>query len=223
MSRSLPLFPLTTALVPGLVLPLHIFEPRYRAMVSELMSESDEDDREFGVIAVRQGMDPHRDGLRALYDVGTTTILRSADQLPDGRYDITTTGSRRFTITSLDTSHALLRAEIDYLEDIESPEDAVLASRVVTDFHAYRRLLSGQVEGMDWGAEGFPDDPTVLSYLVTAATVLPVDERQALLACPTTADRLRLARRTLRREIGIIAALGALPAIDPLIASPSEN
>ena len=76
---------------------------------------------------------------------------------------------------------------------------------------------------MDEGTEGFPDDPTVLSYLVTAATVLPVDERQALLACPTTADRLRLARRTLRREIGIIAALGALPAIDPLIASPSEN
>ena len=53
METRLPLFPLTTALVPGLVLPLHIFEPRYRLMIEELLAKP-EDEREFGVIAVRE-------------------------------------------------------------------------------------------------------------------------------------------------------------------------
>ena len=58
----LPLFPLNTPLVPGLVLPLHIFEPRYRELVEELLARPDEDDREFGIVAVRDGRDVAADG-----------------------------------------------------------------------------------------------------------------------------------------------------------------
>ncbi len=224
----LPLFPLTTALVPGLVLPLHVFEPRYRQLVEELLAIPDEDDREFGIIAVREGHDPSREGLDALYPIGTTAVLRTAERLDDGRFDIVTTGGRRFAVAELDLSSPLIRATVDFLDDITCDADEAVALRVRRVFSAYRTLLSGQVEGLDsvdehGSGDGLPDDPTVISYLVTAATVLPVDERQSLLAAPTTHDRLRLAERLLRREVGLISALGALPALEPSSAEPSAN
>lgn len=223
MLSTLPLFPLTTALVPGLVLPLHIFEPRYRQLVADLLAIEDEDAREFGIVAVREGRDPHRDGVAALYGVGTTAVLRSADRLDDGRFDIVATGGRRFRIESIDTSAPLIRAHVEFLSDVTSDDDAHMADRVLQRFRTYRELLSGQVDTTAADDDGLPDDPTVISYLVTAATVLTVSERQELLAAPTTLARLMLADRLLHREVGVIAELGALPAIDPTSAPPSLN
>ena len=71
--------------------------------------------------------------------------------------------------------------------------------------------------------EGIPDDPTVLSYLITAAMVLPMDERQQLLAAGSTAERLERARELLRRECAIISAISALPSLEPLGPPPSAN
>jgi Lon protease-like protein len=222
----LPLFPLNTVLVPGLVLPLHIFEPRYRTLVEELLTEPDEDAREFGIVAVRDGLDVHRDGMAALYPVGTATILRQAERLEDGRYDIVTTGSRRFRVLGIDASAPLIRGEVEFLEDQSDPGDALLAMTVTSRFRAYRVALSGQVTADvddDDDDEGLPDDPTVLGYLVTAAMVLPVSERQQLLAAASTADRLRLARAMLGRETALISALSAVPALDLISTAPSPN
>ncbi len=229
VSTTLPLFPLNTALVPGLVLPLHIFEPRYRALIEELLAIPDEDAREFGIIAVRDGRDLARHGADALYPIGTATVLRQAERLPDGRFDIVTTGSRRFRLENVDLSQPLARAEVEFLDDPPEPDDAIIGAQVAWRFRAYRAALGGQVVADDDGAippdpdDGMPDDPTVLSYLVTAAMVLPGDERQQLLAAPTTHDRLTLARGLLRRETTLISALGALPAIELPGAEPSVN
>jgi uncharacterized protein len=223
----LPLFPLNTALVPGLVLPLHIFEPRYRALVEELLEIPDEEAREFGIVAVRDGRDVDRDGLAALYPVGTATVLRQAERLPDGRYDIVTTGSRRFRIHRLDARQALLRGDVEFLEDAADPVDALLATQVTRAFARYRAALSGQVaparEPDDDLDDDLPGDPTVLSYLVTAAMVLPTAERQELLAADTTTSRLAIARRLLVRETGLISALSAVPALDLPGTVPSVN
>jgi Lon protease-like protein len=224
----LPLFPLNTPLVPGLVLPLHIFEPRYREMVEELLARPDEDDREFGIVAVRDGRDVAADGMAALYPVGTATILRQAERLDDGRFDIVTTGSRRFRLLEVDARRPLLRAEVEYLDDVSDPADALLAEQVTRRFAAYRGALSGQVpdavdaDDPDDDAE-LPDDPTVLSYLVTAAMLLPTDERQSLLAAPTTGDRLVLARSLLGRETALISVLSAVPSLDVPGVPPSVN
>jgi len=224
----LPLFPLNTPLVPGLVLPLHIFEHRYREMVEELLARPDEDDREFGIVAVRDGRDVAADGLPALYPVGTATVLRQAERLDDGRYDIVTTGSRRFRLLGIDTRHPLLRAEVEYLDDVSDPADALLAEQVTRRFRLYRDALSGQVpdaadgDDPDDDAE-LPDDPTVLSYLVTAAMLLPTDERQGLLAAATTGDRLVLARSLLGRETALISTLSAVPSLDVPGVPPSVN
>ena len=78
MPALLPLFPLNTPLVPGLVLPLHIFEPRYRELVAELLARPDEEQREFGIVGIRDGGDVGRDGLGALYPVGTSAEIGRA-------------------------------------------------------------------------------------------------------------------------------------------------
>lgn len=215
VASPLPLFPLNTVLVPGLVLPLHIFEPRYRELVETLLELPDEDSREFGIVAVRDGRDVQRDGLDALFPVGTATILRQAERLDDGRFDIVTTGSRRFRIVDIDTSLPLVVAQVDFLADATEPADDALALQVALAFVKYREALSGQVDSeVDPDVDDLPDDPTVLSYLVTAAMVLPADQRQDLLAAPSTGERLKRARRLLRRETGLIAMLSAVPAID---------
>ena len=221
----LPLFPLNTPLVPGLVLPLHIFEPRYRALVEELQAIPDEDAREFGIIAVRDGHDVARDGAQALYPVGTATILRQAERLDDGRYEIVTTGSRRFRVLEVDDSAPLLRAHVEFLDDISDTADALVATQVSRRFGQYRAALSGQVYDtvVVEDDDELPTDPTVLSYLVTAAMVLPTDERQRLLAAPTTEARLVLARSLLTRETALISALSAVPAIDVPGVEPSAN
>jgi Lon protease-like protein len=226
----LPLFPLNTVLVPGLVMPLHIFEPRYRELVEELLAIPDEDEREFGIIAVRDGRDVERDGMDALFPVGTATMLRQAEQHDDGRYDIVTTGSRRFRLHDLDASAPLLRGSVEFLDDPTDEQDLFAAVDVSRRFVAYRHALSGQVTSVDDDIDldtdeedALPDDPTVLSYLVTAAMVLPSSERQDLLAAESTGARLALARALLHRETGLISALSAVPAIDMSSPDPSPN
>jgi Lon protease-like protein len=222
--QPLALFPLNTPLVPGLVLPLHIFEPRYRELVSELLAVPDEDAREFGIVAIRDGGDVLRDGMDALYPIGTATVLREAESLPDGRYDIVTCGTRRFRIADVDMSRPLLRAMVEFLPEDEAPADALLAIDVARRFRDYRAALAGQVdEHDDADGDGIPADPTVLSYLITAAMILPQHERQALLSAATTATRLTLARTLLNRETGLITQLGSVPALELPGATPSVN
>ena len=107
---TVPLFPLRTVLVPGLVLPLHIFEPRYRLMVSTL-AEAPEDERGFGIVAMRPGC-TEADGRAGIYEMGTMARITRVDALPDGRYDIVTVGARRFSIESLDDALPYTRAQV---------------------------------------------------------------------------------------------------------------
>ena len=99
--RELPLFPLHSVLCPGIALPLHIFEPRYREMVGHCL----ETGSPFGVVLIRDGREV---GPLAghIADVGTTAAIRQAGRYPDGRLDIVTVGEQRFRIVSVDSSAA---------------------------------------------------------------------------------------------------------------------
>lgn len=226
MSSNIPLFPLNTILVPGLVLPLHIFEPRYRLMIQELLQISDEEKREFGIVSVREGHDISSSGLQALHPVGTSTILRETTAHQDGRYDIVTTGSRRFRIASLDTSSPLLRAEVEWLpepETLPTEQLTLLTQQALQEFSSYRMALSGEFNSDVSMFEELPTDPTIVSYLLTAAILLPTAERQDLLAAESTQNRLALIRTVLKRETGLITHFGALPAVDLLSNNVSLN
>ena len=222
MTSSLPLFPLNIVLVPGLVAPLHIFEPRYRLMVNELLAIDDEDSREFAMVAVRDGRSFETHGIDAFYPVGTSTVIRAADELEDGRFDIVTTGSRRFHLLSVDSSRPLLRAEVEFIEEADEGA-AELAPAIAHDFRMYRSVLAGRLQDEVSVLDETPRDATVLSFLITAAMVLPMDQRQWLLGAPDTAERLRRARSLLRTETALIEMLSTVPAIDPHLHTPSMN
>lgn len=220
----MPVFPLNVVLVPGLVLPLHIFELRYRELVEELLAQPETSGREFGIIAVRDGRSVEVDGAQALYDVGVVASLREVEALDDGRYNIMTSGTQRFRLQQLDNSHPLLRAEVELLEDPAGPEDELLATTVRREFDRYRTLLGARLLITPAGpVEDLPVDPGALAYLVTAAMVLPTDERQQLLAAPSVLERLALARRILARECALIQQLASVPTTDLGQFIPSPN
>src|SRR5262245_13729363 len=111
MGAPLPLFPLGTVLFPGLVLPLRVFEARYRTLVQDLSALPADVAREVGVVAIRRGWEVERNGpgggsLSAgatpdLYDVGCTAEIRDITEHPDGRYDLVSVGRRRFRLLHL--------------------------------------------------------------------------------------------------------------------------
>ncbi len=222
MTTFLPLFPLNIVLVPGLVAPLHIFEPRYRLMVNELLAIPDEEHREFAMVAVREGRTFDTHGIDAFYPVGTATVIREVDELEDGRFDIVTTGSRRFHLLGVDADRPLLRAEVEFIEENDDGSDG-LAPILAADFLHYRSALAGRLQDEVSDMDETPRDATVLSFLITAAMVLPMDQRQWLLGAPDTAERLRRARTLLRSETALIESLSSLPAIDPHLHTPSMN
>ena len=212
MSHRLPLFPLGTVLFPGLVLPLHIFEERYRTLVRELL-ELPEDERRFGVVAIRQGREVGADGVEALYDVGCVAHLRRAEGYDDGRFDIVSTGTARFRLQELDEQGPYLRGEVEVLPDQmgAAPEAPLLDRAVRAAFVDYLAALS-EATGDEIEVPELPDSPMVLGYLVAATTALDLDERQRLLAEPDGASRLRAELALLRRERTLLRHLSAAPA-----------
>ena len=113
MGEMLPLFPLGAVLYPGMLLPLHIFEERYRRLVRDLLDGAEP--RRFGVIAIRKGRETGIDGVHSLYEIGCTATLRRVDRHEDGRFNIVTAGTRRFRLLGLDETRPYLQGEVELL------------------------------------------------------------------------------------------------------------
>ena len=193
MGQRLPVFPLGTVLFPGLVLPLHIFEERYRALVRHLTSLPDGVPREFGVVAIRRGWEvlptagppgaPTPTSV-SLHEIGCTAQLRQVTELPNGRYDLVTVGRRRFRITDLATEGTpYLTASVQWLPEPTGSEELadLLAPQVLAVFRQYLDLVRTDSAEI---TEQLPEQPTLLSHLVAATAALHISERQALLAEP---------------------------------------
>jgi Lon protease-like protein len=229
----LPVFPLGTVLFPGLVLPLHIFEERYRELVRHLTGLPDDAPREFGVVAIRSGWevqqptsgsaDPILNGTPSLYDVGCTAELRQVTELPDGGFDLVTVGRRRFRLGEVDErSTPYLTAEVEWLPEPAGQEEVadLLAPRVLAVFRQYLGLIRADPEATI--SEQLPDDPTVISHLVAATAALTVADRQRLLATPDTAARLRAELRLLSREAALLRQVRAVPVPLSELAVPAS-
>lgn len=202
--------------MPGLVLPLHIFEPRYRRLLADLESLP-EDERGFGVVAIREGREVGADGVKALYEVGTFASLREVETLEDGRSDIVTVGTDRFRIIDLDDTLPYLRAEVEFLSEEPGSAPDALAATLTESFAAYRSIFT------ETDDDDLPDDPRVLSYLVAAAVVAELPVRQDFLESTDDTSRMRSEVSYLRREIALIEALPSLPAVDLIGETPSPN
>ena len=212
MTERLPLFPLGLVLVPRLVLPLHVFEDRYRAMVRDLLALPAEE-RRFGVVAIRSGREVGTDGVRALHEVGCTARLRRADAHDDGRFDVVSTGDERFRLVEVHHDRPYLTGTVEMLGDDVGPaeEAAVLAAAVGAAYVDHLRALAA-ASGAAAAAPELPDDVRNLSYLVAATVRVDLEDRQALLAEPDAAARLRAELALLRREARLMRTLSAVPA-----------
>jgi Lon protease-like protein len=219
VATRLPLFPLNSVLVPGLVLPLHVFEPRYRVLVQALMELPEDAERRFGVVAIRSGREVGADGVSALHGVGCTAELREVTPYADGRFDLVTVGETRFRLVGLDEDAGTPyhTGFVDFLPERDGDGDVIgLARQVTARFGEYRERLGVDVTEL-------PEQPQVVSYLVAAAVVLDLPDRQALLEQPTTAERLRAELELLRREVALVGAFRSLPAVELAGETGSPN
>lgn len=194
--------------MPGLVLPLHVFEPRYRQLLADLEGVPD-DDRGFGIIAIREGHEVGTDGVRALHDVGTFASLREVETLPDGRADVVTVGTQRFRVLELVDGKPYAQARVEWLDEEAGDASAPLAQSVAARFREYRGLLTDEPDDTE-----LPDDPRVLSYLIGAAVVADLATRQAFLEATDDSTRLRAELGFLRQETSLIQHVPSLPAVD---------
>jgi uncharacterized protein len=222
MSTTLPLFPLGSVLYPGLVLPLHIFEDRYRQLVAELLAGPEP--RQFGVIAIRRGRETGIDGISALYDVGCLAVLRRVERYEDGRFDLIAVGAERFKLCRLGDADPYYTGDVELLADEagDERENALVVSAVQKAFRGYLDVLSGQ-GGARITIPELPDEPVLLSYLVAAAVVADVPVKQRLLEEPDGHQRLVAERTLLARETRMLRSLTATPAPDLRYSPYSQN
>ncbi|MGB6454014.1 MAG: LON peptidase substrate-binding domain-containing protein [Streptosporangiaceae bacterium] len=222
MSVRLPLFPLGSVLYPGLVLPLHIFEDRYRQLVADLLAGPEP--RQFGVIAIRQGRETGVDGVSALYETGCTAVLRRVEKYPDGRFDLVTVGTDRFRLLQLADPAPYFRGDVELLPD--GPGDAAEAAAAVPavqhQFRAYLDLLTERGRTQVTVSE-LPDEPVLLSYLVAAAIVADVPAKQRLLEEPDAMRRFAAEHALLATEMRMIRSLTLTPAPELRYTPYSQN
>lgn len=245
MTTRLPLFPLNSVLFPGLVLPLNVFEERYRAMMRDLLKTPEEEQRQFAVVAIRDGLEvapsapglpdqtaaPEHgpaagfgdDPLKAFHTVGCVADAATIRERADGGFEVLATGTTRVRIHSVDASGAFLTAEVEEVPEEPGEGAGTLAEGVLRAFRAYQKRLAGARErSLTTGAE-LPDEPSVVSYLVAAAAVLDTPTKQRLLEAPDTAARLRDELKLLRAETAIIRNLPSLPATELTRGTTSLN
>jgi Lon protease-like protein len=275
---EIPLFPLHTVLCPGIVLPLHIFEDRYRALTRHCLDTG----APFGVVLIREGHEAGTVRTLALAGVGALVEIREAGRYPDGRYDLLAAATGRFAIDTVDPGREpYLVADVTPLEDEVGDEAHAerLAASAIRRFVRYLELMRARdgetsevldirVEVESTGAEDdsdegstddesnddvvdldvgvgdddlgeeppgaleietvtpateaerrrdlvIPDDPTVLSYLLSGIVQIELPRRQALLEASTTTERLEALVRLLDRELLLLAGRLRLFAPDP--------
>ncbi len=178
--RRISIFPLAGAiLLPGMQLPLHIFEPRYRSLVGDALAR----DRMIGMIQ------PKADGkMSGLFDVGCLGRIEDVEALEDGRYNIVLEGLQRFTVVEelqVKTPFRQIQAEL-WKED-ELSEILSMAERAALEIEA-RRFADAQGYAVDWNSVEQLDDFSLVNIV---AQIAPFDiaAKQALLEVRGLADR----------------------------------
>jgi Lon protease-like protein len=197
--RSLPLFPLSLVLLPHELLPLHIFEPRYRKMVKDAALEKNM----FGVLM----FEPVESFAETppIGTIGCVAEIRDVEQLPDGRSNLLTFGIIRFCLLDyIDAGEPYLVGEVEFFEDDAQDEDVleVLAEDVYTLFDRVARAghkLRGQPGEMTEVPRVAPEQ---FSFLVASAFNLEKSFKYGLLETRSTVERLEKLRGILRETVG---------------------
>lgn len=202
---QLPMFPLRVVLFPGRTLPLHVFEDRYRQLLSDVLDT----DRRFGVVGIVDGADVDAEPLT--YTVGCVAQVEQVTRLPDGRADVVARGVERLRVSRWLSAEPYPRAEVELLEDgCDEPDPLQVA--------ALREMLVPYLQALGAPEElvgQLPGSPDHLAWLAAAAAQVGLPEQQALLEVESTSARVAETLALLRREAGLMRHFGCVGSLRP--------
>lgn len=196
-TRELPIFPLNTVLFPGAVLPLQIFEERYKQMLEDCM----EDDERFGIALIKSGKET---GAPAIpYTIGTVARITQVNEVRGGRFFIAITGERRFYINRITRYRPYMVGDVRLMSDPPGDDALDQIQAVKRALNRYISLVNGLQGG--WSREvRASSDPVDLSYYIAEVLRLDLTEKQTLLEASTGAERLVAERELLERDLDIL-------------------
>lgn len=215
----IPLFPLHVVLFPGVHLPLHVFEQRYRAMMADVLGPEGAPnvDASFGVACIREGFEV---GARAeTHEVGCLGAVEWVRRHPDGTMDLLLRGTRRFRIVERPDDDPYPRATVDFLAEERGPrpEEALrLARRALERYRDVVARLSSTHPAAE--RHRLPDDPVAASFAAAAELQIETPRLQQLLEAPSAADRLARVAAMARSEASLLDTVGppvGRPPLDP--------
>lgn len=192
---ELPLFPLNVVLFPGMVLPLHIFEPRYQQMIQECQNEK----KPFGVVLAHPDS-THLD--EKPYPIGTLAEIYELDQLEDGRYNLIAIGGKRFRILNQNNDKPYLSGTVETFEDEPESNSAVLpfAQEAHNLFSTYLEMLLEVSHKQDIKAN-VPTGPEEISHFIAYLLDTNDEQKQHFLELRSTRQRLQEELVILRKEV----------------------
>lgn len=208
MEPLLALFPLNKVLFPGETLSLHIFEPRYRQMISRCIQLK----QPFGVVLIRDGEEvasEEQPETAEPYTIGTTAHIQQVLKFPDGRMLLSAVGGERFRITMIVQDEPYLVAEVERLPDEITPE-AELAAREVRDLYTRHRHAMAHATGVAQDMDELPTDPIDVSFDLSARFKVVNDSKQQLLEADLD-DRLTAIVDALNRELQLLPTVPNTP------------
>ena len=183
----LPLFPLNLVLYPEMMLPLHIFEERYRVMIGECFEQK----KPFGVILIKEGKEVG--GSAVPVRVGTTARIIDLQEIGDGRMHILTRGVRRFAVENIVQGSPYLIAEARHVQDEADPKDTDITERVRAEYNAFLGRIT-TVSGRAQRDSPVPSEAGALSFAIatklSASVRIPAPVRQDWLEAPSAHQRL---------------------------------
>jgi uncharacterized protein len=213
MDSRLPLLTVDTVIFPGLVLPIPVTDVQGRAVVRDLVENGGE--LVCGAVAVRDGYELGDRVFRSLYGTGCAATISeiTLDAGDDGPVEVTLTGNRRFKVAELDSGGDYLVADVEWLVEELGDDPLGTAAIAVSRFRRYAAAVTEISQpGLHIGS--LPDDPSTLSYLISAAMTLLTPDRQKLLEAADTTTRLAQLVGLLDTEMAAMAAVPSLPATD---------
>jgi Lon protease-like protein len=197
----MPMFPLGSVLVPGMVLPLHVFEPRYRQLVRDCTAG----DGEFGVVLIARGSEVGGGDVRT--DVGTVARILQADETPDGRFAVGAVGLRRIRVERWLDDDPYPRAEVaDWPErgpDRGAALDVDELGGLVRRAAALHAELGEPAAPVDVDLSA---DPVIAGYQAALAVPFGPADRHDVLRAPSVADRFALLRELLVDHVMVLEA-----------------
>ena len=209
---ELPLFPLNVVLFPGMALPLHIFEPRYREMVNRCLDEN----LAFGVVLIKEGLEVGGDAVPRR--VGTAARIVKVDRQADGRMNIQVVGTRRFRIEELNRDLPYLTGRVRHfpVTDGDTKLAVERAHRVRPKITRYVELLT-KATGVQLKLDRLPEDATSLAFLTAITLQVRPEDKHRMLALPGVPQLLELGNYYLGRELQLldhmISSQEVLPAM----------